>query len=254
MLAPGYVAPMSARSWREILMSPAPPRHLVLVYETDIHVQATVAAWVAGALRAGGGALLVGRESHREGVLRELRLMGIDVAGRIASGRLVVLDAQETLSKFVRDDVVLRDVFRETVTGTLRAIRQACPDRHMEVRAWGEMVNLLHEQDEPELAAALERQWDELMGYERVHLICSYEAARLRSVGHALDTHDTLVCEAGAATEVCAQGIVRALFPDRQVNDPVALLEGRGAVPIGGPPARAWLLPLDRGMHGIRAG
>src|SRR4051812_40586488 len=102
------LAPAVAGSWSALLSQPlvADSRdHLVQFYENDHFLCETVALFAGSGLKHGDGVIIIATASHREAFERRLEAEGFDVEKAKARGQLTMLDAAETLSKFLVDDV-----------------------------------------------------------------------------------------------------------------------------------------------------
>jgi hypothetical protein len=120
--------------------------HLVQFYEDDEMLAAAIAKFVADGLSAGDVVTTIATGEHMEAVDRRLRAAGIDLDAVRASGRLLSLDADETLAKLMRDGEADRRLF-ESVIGGLMAERAAVADG-APLRAYGEMVHVLWKRGE----------------------------------------------------------------------------------------------------------
>jgi excisionase family DNA binding protein len=149
--------------------------HAVQFYETDDVLLNAVADFLAIALRAGDAAISIATPEHRAGLDARLASHGIDVAGAIAEGRFLSLDALETLAQFmvdgVPDPVRFNDVIGPIVDRAAAGGRQ--------VRAFGEMVNILAVDGNPAAALYLEELWNELQSRKPFALLCGYQIDRL---------------------------------------------------------------------------
>jgi hypothetical protein len=94
------------------------------------------------------------------------------VAAAIRSGRLLFLDARETLDRFTVNGEPDRARFEQVMGSVLRRVR-ACSSSG-KVRAFGEMVALLWEAGRQDSAAALERCWNGLLDDGSFSLFCAY--------------------------------------------------------------------------------
>jgi len=122
---------------------------------------------------------VVATEAHRASFLDHLVQAGVDVASAQASGGLVLLDANETLDAFMIDGRPDRDRFAASVGNLLIS---ASDNGRRSVRAFGEMVALLWDDDQVTAAIELEDLWNGLAGHAPFSLFCAYPAA---SVGRA---------------------------------------------------------------------
>ena len=146
--------------------------HAVQFYGCDDVLLQTVAGFLAGGLSAGQPAVVIATASHRAAILEELRHRLIDVTAARRIGDLVLLDANEVLATFMRDDLPDAGAFRYAVGGVLR---QAIGGRTTATpRAYGEMVDVLWKRGNEEAAISLEVLWNELAATHRFELLCGY--------------------------------------------------------------------------------
>lgn len=161
-----------------------------------VHDQAVVdelARFVAEGVRQEGRALVVATSQHRRALLERLRAMGLDPDEPRAAGRLVLLDAKETLRSFTTVSGFDRDRFLASVVQrVIDAGADGAP-----VRVFGEMVSLLWEAGDVQGAIALEAMWNGLMVRLDFDLMCAYpasliETSSLREVRAVCDQHSSV--------------------------------------------------------------
>lgn len=237
---------MPVAAWREVMVEPGAIRHLVLVHQTDAYLEGCVATWAARALTTGGGAILVGRPAHLAAILARIRILGVDVSDRLASGRLLTLEATTVMSGCFTDGKPDEAKFREVVGAAIDGVRKACGSPDADIRAWGEMVDILHEQGRPVAARELEAMWDAFLEGDRARLLCTYRTGRVVELADACETHGALVVENGGDMELVTARLLQELFAGTSRAPSLELLLQHGGVAIGGPPPTAYLFPLDR--------
>jgi PAS domain S-box-containing protein len=162
---------------------PAPPElpggenhhdHTVQFYADDAVLLDGLSRFVGDALTAGGAALLVATPAHRDGLVQRLHARGFDTAGLIECGRLVQLDANETLLKFMLEGWPDPSRFREVI-GTITAqARNATEIANAPLAIFGEMVSLLWAQGKFDAAIRLEQLWNKLSETHSFSLRCAY--------------------------------------------------------------------------------
>ena len=103
--------------------------HLVQFYEDDGPLLDTLGDFVASGLGAGGGALVIATAQLRDGLDGRLRALGVDVDGATAAGRLLAVDAAETLARVMVDGVPDESRFRAVVGELLDRIGGSGPTR-----------------------------------------------------------------------------------------------------------------------------
>ena len=146
--------------------------HAVRFYDSPESLCRIVAEFLAEGLRERQPALAIATPEHRTGIADALRAGGIDVHGLLASGDLLLLDAEETLATFMVDG--MPDARRFHAVGT-DVIRRACRGRtDCTIRAYGEMVDLLWKKGQAVAAVRLEMFWNKLAATEDFSLLCGY--------------------------------------------------------------------------------
>src|SRR5438876_2994762 len=79
--------------------------HFVRFYEDDSHLYNSVGRFLREGLDCAEGLVVIATPEHTEGFERFLREDGVEVAGAKERGDLTVLDARETLSRFLTGDL-----------------------------------------------------------------------------------------------------------------------------------------------------
>jgi anti-sigma regulatory factor (Ser/Thr protein kinase) len=167
-----------------------PRDHVVLFYEDDVELARCAGDYLAQALRAGDVAIVIASPSHRRLLEAAVGAAGIDLAAADASESWVVLDAAETMRRFIFDGTVDAEAF-ETVVGD--PIRRAV-EHGGGVCAYGEMVALLWESGQINAALELEELWNDLGQRAPFSLFCAYATSSVADSVHAF-----------ALGEVCAK-------------------------------------------------
>jgi signal transduction histidine kinase len=138
---------------------------------------------------------------------------GLDVAAASAEGRLILLDAAETLARFMVDGSPDPERFAEVVGGL---VAKAARGRKR-LRAFGEMVALLWDAGNRAAAVRLEELWNDLGQAHKFALFCAYpmkalggEAAR-ESFGRVCACHTRVLPAEGYATLPTADARAREI-------------------------------------------
>ena len=151
--------------------------HEVQYYEHSRFLVGRVADFVAPGLEAGEGAVVIATPKHADLITAELLARGVDVASATAGGSLVVLDAVETLGKFMLAGRPEPSLFQAVIGSTVGAARARATVQI--VRAFGEVVAVLWAQGRPSAAIALEDLWNRLLGHHPLSLLCGYPIDQL---------------------------------------------------------------------------
>jgi signal transduction histidine kinase/CheY-like chemotaxis protein len=164
------------------------PNHAVQFYESDDFLRDSVADFIGHGLVAGEPVIVIATEEHRSAFAGALAARGLDVVEAKASGDLVMLDARETLATFMTGPTPDPERFLASVGGVIGRTargRQQC-------RAYGEMVDLLWRDGNPEGAIRLEELWNDLAEHYTFNLLCAYPMGNFYSESHA--AHFEHVC------------------------------------------------------------
>jgi anti-sigma regulatory factor (Ser/Thr protein kinase) len=186
--------------------------HVVQFYGSDEELAGSVSAYLGEGLRAGGSALMVATTAHQAGFRSKLDAAGIDVGAGEAAGRLLVLNADETLSRFCRGGRLDHAQFRAVADEMIgRAAAAGQP-----VRIYAEMVALLWDAGQVIWTLELEALWNELSARLPFSLLCGYPAAVV--AGSEAE---------GALEEVCR---LHASVAGSPVGTPGAAGTGKGSL------------------------
>jgi len=158
--------------------------HLVKFYENDSELAQTVGRFLADGVHAGGVAIVIATEAHRQAVASELEAAGLNVAAELADRRIVLLDAAATLSQFISDGRIDRENCRRMIRGLVGDASETGP-----VRAYGEMVALLWDAGNVIAAIELEELWNELGQELEFSLLCGYHGPSVSDLEHADALH-----------------------------------------------------------------
>ena len=158
--------------WPDLVRHPAHGDHIVQMYQDDAFLAEAVAEYVVTGLRAGEAAVIIATAQHRAKFLRALQAEGFK-----EGPALKLLDAEETLARFMRDGTPQWREFHEVVGGLIAELRLQYPT----VRAYGEMVDVLWQRGERDAAIRLEEYWNELGRLQTFSLFCAYRLDPLAS-------------------------------------------------------------------------
>jgi hypothetical protein len=90
-------------------------QHVVQFYGEVAGLIDGVGNYIGEALEEGNATLVLATAEHREALTKRLQERGVNIPGVMAEGRYVMLDAEETLSKFVLEGWPDPLRFEETV-------------------------------------------------------------------------------------------------------------------------------------------
>ena len=144
--------------------------HFVQFYEADTFLLNSLGEYMAAALKAGEAAVVVATAEHREELKARLGKHGLDVTAAVECGQLVLLDAAETLSRFMPDGSPDPALFAGIVGDIIARAGEGRP----RVRVYGEMVALLWAEGNYDAAIRLEELWNDLQQKHSFALVCAY--------------------------------------------------------------------------------
>jgi signal transduction histidine kinase len=160
-----------ALSSTEVLAGGTGHLHAVQFYEQDTYLHDAVASFLRPGLDRGDGVVVIATPEHREGIVRGIGEAAAKTAE--SAGRLLLLDASESLSRFMLADMPDPDLFRSFVSDIVAALRDpARPEAG--VRAYGEMVDVLWRQGNANAAIRLEELWETARADHSFSLLCAY--------------------------------------------------------------------------------
>ena len=146
--------------------------HLLHLFDTPETVGHTVASFFLEGYQAGDHLLMIAKPRHRQAVLTALREHGCFPSDSEAAQRLVAFDAADVLRHITRNGVIDPVVFRKMVQPVLNGLRGPRP-----VRIYGEVVEILAEEEDMAGALALEGMWNDLAAEAPITLMCGYSSA-----------------------------------------------------------------------------
>ena len=160
--------------------------HVAGFYSDDRRVLVDLTQFVGAALKAGNAVVVVATESHRDRLLPRLQASGFDVGTAIEQGRYIALDAAETLSAFMSNDLPDPVRLLELLGDLIVTAAEAAKGEHPRVSVFGECVHLLWAQGNAEAAIQMEKLGNHLSQIYDVDILCGYS---LGSVEGGMDDH-----------------------------------------------------------------
>ncbi len=177
--------------------------HAVRFYEDEESLYRIVADFVGEGLTAGQPAVVIATPLHREEICRGLHAMSFDVSRLQTNGELLLLDAEQTLSTFMKDGFPDPAAFRRSVGGVLTGATAG--RTKPTVRAYGEMVDCLWKNEAAAAAIRLEVLWNQLADTCDFSLLCGYSMGNFYKHGAYEDIcshHTHVMSGAGKPTRI----------------------------------------------------
>jgi signal transduction histidine kinase len=162
--------------------SPVPPSlwdprsqwHKVQFYHNDAFLLDQLGQFIHPAIASGGSVLLIATKAHRDALFAQLRECATDFALAVAQERFLLLDADETLAKFMVNGQPDGARFNRVLTARMARLTSAAVGPSPQVFAFGEMVSRLWGDGKREAAIRLEQLWNDLAEKHAFQLLCAY--------------------------------------------------------------------------------
>ncbi|HET6178585.1 MAG TPA: response regulator [Candidatus Sulfotelmatobacter sp.] len=149
-------------------------RHEATFYSDDESFMEGFTQFIGAALRTGNAVITVATESHRDNLLPRLQTHGLDIGAAIEQGRYIALDAAETLSTFMVNDMPDPVRFMKVASDLIAGAAKAARGEQPRVAACGECAPLLWAHGNAEAAIRVEHLWDEIGRTYDVDILCGY--------------------------------------------------------------------------------
>ncbi len=161
-------------SWMDLLSRAESGDHLVQLYGEDDQLLArNVSAYLIEGMRRLDGLVVISTPEHAKTIRRYLAEEGAPTTAEVErKGRLLFLDAQTTLDSILADGQPDEALFDSVVGGALREVQARSGSG--KVRAFGEMVGLLWNDERYAEAEHLERLWNTALAGSGFCLYCAY--------------------------------------------------------------------------------
>jgi len=151
-------------------------RHTVQFYEAEPFLIESVGRYLGEGFSAGGRLLVIATRSHVAALKNTLHELDdrFDVTAACASGRLEILDAEDTLAELMVDGAPDASRFHALIGSALATAAGESQSRN---RVYGEMVDLLWQRGQGAAALRLEAFWNEFQQHRSFELMCAYRLA-----------------------------------------------------------------------------
>ncbi len=149
--------------------------HTVQFYEDDASVSDAAADFLVRGLSDRQSGVVIATPEHSAAIAAGMAAGGCDVGAALSEGHLRLLDAHATLAAFMVGDTPDRELFMATIGAVIGGLNSTNA-RH-EIRAYGEMVDVLWKAGNTVAALRLEDLWNELIAQRGISLFCAYSMA-----------------------------------------------------------------------------
>ena len=165
--------PEEAWPWDRVLADATAPDQIVQLYQDQDFLGRAVCRFAVAALANEESFVLVSTLPHWDAWRPRLEDQGVDVDAARERGQLTVFDAEELLSRFMRDGMPDPPTFLGLVSDLVGQARAR--GRYPRVRLWGEMVNVLWERGNVAASMKLEDLYDQYVAKKLgVATVCAF--------------------------------------------------------------------------------
>jgi PAS domain S-box-containing protein len=162
-----------------------PSAHAVQFYFDDHLLIDELTRLIGTTLVSGDVAIVIATQAHREALARELQARDLDTTRALAEGRFASLDAADTLSRIMLNQMPDPERFSQTIGGLITRARAAAKSGQSGIVIFGEMVALLWAEEKQQAAIRLEELWSTLATKYCFSLRCAYPMNGFHKKEHA---------------------------------------------------------------------
>ena len=148
--------------------------HEVEFYPDDAAFVVGFTRFIEAALKAGDAVIVVATESHRKSLLQRLQEHRVDVVAAMEQGRYVSLNAAETLSTFMVNDLPDPARCLKVAGDLVMEAAKAAQGEPPRVAVCGECAPTLWAQGKADAAVQVEHLWDEMARTHEADILCGY--------------------------------------------------------------------------------
>jgi len=222
--------------------------HYVQFYESEQFLCEAVCRYMHDAMRNGAPVVVISTAAHREAIRERLTAAGHDFDLACREGEIFCIDAHQALDTFMVNGMPDEVLFRRQIGGLLEQVLRGRSNQ--QIFAYGEMVDVLWQDGNPEAAHQLEAYWNRLREEYNFVLLCGYAMSNFNDANAAAGL--TEVCRAHshvvpaetytpqAPNETRAREIVMLQQRVRALETELARLKG---TPRAGDSASGYPLP-----------
>ncbi|RAU82803.1 MEDS domain-containing protein [Pontibacter arcticus] len=183
--------------------------HVVQVYEDDDALLNLLEGFVAGGFSANENVVLIATKAHIAALELRLRLSGINLDALQNNKQYLPLDVHEVLAMFMVEGCPDYSLFMDTLTGLFSSLH----GNKRPVRAYGEMVAVLLEENNSGATVMLEHFWNSLAEKLSFSLFCAYASSQFsednaHTLSNICKAHSAIITNSGSSnTELAFQQV-----------------------------------------------
>lgn len=144
--------------------------HIVQVCQNQTSQAEILAQYVKEGLANGEGVVIIARPALRKAFISQMNALDLDLHTLKSQGQIKFFDAEFLLSGLLIDGKLDNQAFQQLVATPALDTQL----KFGKVRAFGEMVDVLWKNAQPDLAIELEGLWNGLCNKHEIMLLCTY--------------------------------------------------------------------------------
>jgi hypothetical protein len=154
--------------------------HTVQFYDTQDYLIGVIANFIAPLLKTKDAAVVVATKDKLDALEQRLRLRGVAIEAAKANGQFLLLDALEILAKTYNSDDDENSVNLLPIHEILQQLR----DKYPKIYIYAELVNVLCDRGEHNVALHLEEIWQGILEEYDIMLLCGYDMNNFKESHH----------------------------------------------------------------------
>ncbi|HEY4876600.1 MAG TPA: MEDS domain-containing protein [Puia sp.] len=168
--------------------------HVVQVYENDETLINSLSKFVIGGIRMGDPSIIIATESHLHDLKNSIKDQGFDLEILQEQNLILPFDAWDVLSKFMINNWPDDSLFEKTISEIIDKV----PLDSKKIRAFGEMVSILWDEELHGATIYLEHLWNKFCSQHPLCLLCAYPKKAFQdnyasSLQHICKSHSKMI-------------------------------------------------------------
>ncbi|HSZ85264.1 MAG TPA: MEDS domain-containing protein [Puia sp.] len=168
--------------------------HVVHVYENDETLINSLSKFVIGGIKIGDTSIVIATEVHLNGLKNSIKNQGYNVEMLQDLNLFMPLNTSDILSKFMVNNWPDDSLFEKTISEIIDKV----PHDSHKIRAFGEMVSILWDEELHGATIYLEHLWNKFCSQHPMCLLCAYPKKAFRdnyasSLQHICKSHSKMI-------------------------------------------------------------
>jgi DNA-binding NarL/FixJ family response regulator len=182
--------------------------HEVAFYQDEASLVDGFAHFIEGALKVGKTVIVIATESHQTSLLERLKVDSVDVGAAVEQGSYIPLNAADTLSTIMVNDLPDPARFNEVAENLVMAAAHSANGDHPRLVVCGECDPPLWTLGNGEAAIRLEQLWNELAVRYDIEILCGYPLSSFQGEGSDMFKR---ICAEHSAVHTGSSGLLDTL-------------------------------------------